>query len=52
MLGAKQRNHRHHFNVFGLTRPLSGIEPWISRNEVGKSGGVISMKMFQERTVK
>ena len=31
---AKQGNHWYHFvNVFGMTRPLAGIEPWTSRNE-------------------
>jgi len=28
MLSAKRENHSHHFNVFGMTRPLSEIEPW------------------------
>ena len=32
MLTAKQGNHWYHsFNVFGMTQPLSGIEPWTSR---------------------
>ena len=32
MLSAKQGNHWYHFvNVFGMTRPLAGIEPGTSR---------------------